>query len=192
MKTVKLIGIILISFFIYFYINSLRTENKRLCNNQKVLLDSVKKYIVNDSLNTAKVNALELTNSELKKYIVDDVKIIKKLKTDKPETIIRTVTETITDIKVELQDTIIYRDTLKQINYNTKWISIIGYIFKDTANLKIKNNEELLLVESKQKKKFLFIKLPIWLFGYKAKSLDVVSKNPNTTITNIQYIQICN
>ena len=65
-----------------------------------------------------------------------------------------------------------------------------GYLANDTINLNIVNREELLIAESFVKKRFIGIKLPIWLFGYKTKSVDVVSKNPNTEIKNLEYIQI--
>lgn len=168
------------------YIGHLRNENKLLHNNQEVFIDSIQKYKVTDSLNAAKVNQLQLTNNELKKYLEDDAQLIKKLKADKPETIIKTETKTEYKIKTKIE----YLDTIKTFKHHSKWIDVIGLLDKDSVNLQIKNREELLLVESKQKKKFLFIKLPIWLFGYKTKSLDVVSKNPNTEITNIEYIQI--
>lgn len=188
-NSMDIIGIAIIILGLVFsakYIGQLRNENKLLHNNQEVFLDSIQKYKIADSLNAAKVNALTLTNKELKKHIADDVKLIKKLKADKPETVIKTETKTEYKIKTKLE----YADTLKAFQYHTKWIDVIGLLNRDSVNLQIKNREELLLVESLQKKKFLGIKLPIWLFGYKTKSLDATSKNPNTEITNIEYIQI--
>ena len=85
---------------------------------------------------------------------------------------------------------IIYKDTLKTINYTSKWTDLHGFISKDTFQVKIINREELILVESLQRKKFLGIKLPGWLFGYKRKTLDVTSKNPNTTIQDIEYVKL--
>lgn len=188
-NSMDIIGIAIIILGLVFsakYIGQLRNENKLLHNNQEVFLDSIQKYKIADSLNAVKVNALALTNKELKKHIADDVKLIKKLKADKPETIIKTETKTEYKIKTKLE----YVDTLKAFQYHTKWIDVIGLLNKDSVDLQIKNREELLLVESLQKKKFLGIKLPIWLFGYKTKSLNATSKNPNTEITNIEYIQI--
>lgn len=177
-------------------INKLRIENKRLSNNQAVLLDSIHFYKVADSLNAAKINVLELSLSDYKKYREEDVKLIKKLKADKISATTSINTVTTTDIKAPTKDSIIYKDrfipidTVKQINYDSKWTSVHGHFANDTINLNITNREELLLVESIIRKKFLGIKLPIWLFGYKTKSLDAVSKNPNTVITNLEFIQI--
>lgn len=188
-KDLKFILYITASLVFVFLINcaiKLQEENKLLHNNQEVFLDSIQKYKVADSLNAAKVNQLQLTNSELKKHLEEDAQLIKKLKVDKPETVIKTETKTEYKIKTKIE----YLDTVKTFKHHSKWIDIIGLLNKDSVNLQINNREELLLVESKRKKRFLGIKLPIWLFGYKTEDLNVVSKNPNTIITNIEYIQI--
>lgn len=177
-------------------INRLRVENKRLSNNQEVLLDSIHFYKAADSLNAAKINVLEISLSDYKKYRQEDAKLIKKLKADKLSATTSINTTTTTKIKVQVKDSVIYKDrvvpvdTVKQINYDSKWTSVHGYLANDTVNLDIENREELFIAESFIRKKFLGIKLPIWLFGYKTRSLDAVSKNPNTVITNLEFIQI--
>ena len=187
---------IALSIFCAKYIGNLQRENKRLANNQAVLLDSMQTYKVADSLNVAKINVLELSLSDYKKYREEDAALIKKLKADKLSAATSINTTTTTDIKTSVKDSIIYKDrvvpidTVKQINYDSKWTSVHGYLANDTINLNIINREELLIAESFVKKRFIGIKLPIWLFGYKTKSVNVVSKNPNTEIKNLEYIQI--
>ena len=198
-KDLKLIAILIVTLALAFLINGtlkLQEENKRLTNNQAVLLDSMRTYKVADSLNAAKINVLELSLSDYKKYREEDAKLIKKLKADKLSATTSINTTTTTKIKVQIKDSIIYKDrvvpvdTVKQINFDSKWTSVHGYLANDTVNLDIENREELLVAESFIRKRFIGIKLPIWLFGYKTKSIDVVSKNPNTKITNLEYIQI--
>ena len=198
-KDLKLLAYLVISLAFVFLINGalkLQEENKRLTNNQTVLLDSMQTYKVADSLNVAKINMLELSLSDYKKYREEDAALIKKLKADKLSAATSINTTTTTDIKTSVKDSIIYKDrfvpidTVKQINYDSKWTSVYGYLANDTINLNIVNREELLIAESFVKKRFIGIKLPIWLFGYKTKSVDVVSKNPNTEIKNLEYIQI--
>ena len=131
-----------------------------------------------------------------KKYRKENAALIKKLKADKLSAATSINATTSTNIKAVIKDSIIYKDrvvpidTVKQIKYNSKWASIYGYLANDTISLNIINREELLVVESFVKKRFIGIKLPIWLFGYKTKSVNVVSKNPNTEINNLEYIQI--
>lgn len=172
------------------YIGTLRTENNRLSCNQAILLDSMSTYKMRDSLNVATINVLELSISDYKKYRAEDAALIKKLKAGKHTETASITTTSTNQITVVLRDTVFMHDTLKCIDYETEWLSVSGYLTEDTANLTITNKESLLVVESLVKKKFLFIKLPVKLFGYKTKRVDVISKNPNTEITNLEIIQI--
>lgn len=198
-KDLKLLAFLVVSLAVIFLINEtakLQEENKRLVNNQITLLDSMQTYKVADSLSVAKINVLELSLSDYKKYREENATLIKKLKADKLSATTSINATTSTNIKTVIKDSIIYKDrvvpvdTVKQINYNSKWTSVYGYLANDTISLNIINREELLVVESFVKKRFIGIKLPIWLFGYKTKSVNVVSKNPNTEINNLEYIQI--
>ena len=198
-KDLKFLAFLVVSLAVIFLINEtakLQEENKRLVNNQITLLDSMQTYKVADSLNVAKINVLELSLSDYKKYREENATLIKKLKADKLSATTSINATTSTNIKAVIKDSIVYKDrvvpidTVKQIKYDSKWASIYGYLANDTINLNIINREELLVVESFVKKRFIGIKLPIWLFGYKTKSVNVVSKNPNTEINNLEYIQI--
>lgn len=172
------------------YSRKLRTKAKSLIANQETLLDSIKHFKVADSLNTIMIGNLELSLKQYKKYHSDDATLISELKSQKPKAIMNTETRTEYSIKTELKDTIIYKDTIKTILYNSKWNCVKGFVAKDTISLNIKNREELLITECLQKKKFLFFKLPISIFGYKKKTLNIISKNPNTQIISSEYITI--
>lgn len=180
--------IILVASYISF--NHLKNENKRLKANQETLLDSVKSFKVSDSLKAITVGNLELSLKQFKKHHADDAILIKQLKGQKPEVIIKPSIQTEYKVRTELKDSIIYKDTLKTIIYKSKWNYISGFVDKDTINLNIINYDELLITESLQKKKFLFFRLPISIFGYKRKVLNVISKNPNTKIISAEYITI--
>jgi hypothetical protein len=174
----------------YISFSHLKNENKMLKANQETLLDSVKSFKVSDSLKAITVGNLELSLKQFKKYHTDDAILIKQLKGQKPEVIIKPSVQTEYKVRTELKDSIIYKDTLKTILYKSKWNYISGFVDKDTINLNIINYDELFITESLQKKKFLFFRLPISIFGYKRKVLNVISKNPNTKITSAEYITI--
>lgn len=174
----------------YISFNHLKNENKKLKANQETLLDSVKSFKISDSLKAITVGNLELSLKQYKKYHVDDAILIKQLKGQKPEVIIKPSIQTEYKVRTELKDSIIYKDTLKTILYKSKWNYISGFIDKDTISLNIINYDELLITESLHKKKFLFFRLPISIFGYKRKVLNVISKNPNTKIISAEYITI--
>lgn len=188
----KIPYIIALIILVACYISSshLKNENKRLKANQETLLDSVKSFKVSDSLKAITVGNLELSLKQYKKYRADDAILIKQLKGQKPEVIIKPNIQTEYKVRTELKDSIIYKDTLKTILYKSKWNYVSGFVDKDTINLNIINYDELLITESLQKKKFLFFRLPISIFGYKRKVLNVISKNPNTRITSAEYITI--
>ena len=180
--------VILVACYISF--SHLKNENKMLKANQETLLDSVKSFKVSDSLKAITVGNLELSLKQYKKYRADDAILIKQLKGQKPGVIIKPNIQTEYKVRTELKDSIIYKDTLKTILYKSKWNYVSGFVDKDTINLSIINYDELLITESLQKKKFLFFRLPISIFGYKRKVLNVISKNPNTRITSAEYITI--
>lgn len=179
----------LLGYGISTYVSSLKDKISLLEKNQSTLLDSVRHYIVQDSLNASKVSALTLSLKEYIKYRAEDQALIKKLKADKPVSTITTNTETTTYIKTKVKDSIVYLDTLKTISYHSKWTDVKGFIKADSAILTVKNREELLIHQSIRRKKFLFFKLPIKLFGYKSEEIDVLSKNPNTRIEHVEWIK---
>lgn len=179
-------------------IQYLTKENNRLSNNQETLLTENEHYKIRDSLNVSKTNQLELKLSELKKYKSEYTQLVKDLniKNSQLEQIISVNAETITNLKAMLRDSIRLDtvsniiDTLKCFEYKSKYTDVSGCINRDIIDMQIHNRESLKAIESKKKKKFLFFKLPIWLFGYKSKQLDIVSLNPNTTIEYIEYISV--
>lgn len=179
-------------------IQYLTEENNRLSNNQETLLTENEHYKIRDSLNVSKTNQLGLKLSELKKYKSEYTQLVKDLniKNSQLEQIISVNAETITNLKAMLRDSIRLDtvsniiDTLKCFEYKSKYTDVSGCINKDIIDMQIRNRESLKAIESKKKKKFLFFKLPIWLFGYKSKQLDIVSLNPNTTIEYIEYISV--
>lgn len=190
--------IVLISIFIGAFItcfllkNSYKNKIHNLEQTKISLLDSLEKFKINDSLNAMTTKSLYLSINELKKYRAEDYELIKKLKTkigsNEIKTIIKPIIENHTELTT-LYDTV-YLDSIKHFYYNNNWTEINGYAYKDSIQISLKNKEELLITENLIKKKFLFFKLPIKLFGYKSKNISVISKNPNTSIINTEFITV--
>lgn len=159
-------------------------------NSISVSMDSLHKYKVADSLNAIHISNIELSLRQYKQLRANDAKLIKRLKADKLTTVINPETIIKYKIKTQLKDSIIYRDTVKAINYHDSWNLVTGYFTKDSANLDIQSKDELLITKSIERKRFLGIKLsPKW-FGYRNLQLNIVSKNPNCSISNIEYIEL--
>ena len=170
--------------------NKLRKSNKALHNNIEVVYDSVAHYKVADSLNAAKVAELQFSEKELLRLYNEDWVLVERLtKNAKLQTVEKIETVMHDTITVELLDTL-FVDSAKYFKYNSKWTDVEGYIMRDSLSINIANREALLITESLEKKKFWFMRLPIWLFGYKNKRLDVVSRNPNTQIQSVEYINV--
>lgn len=194
-KIAALLAVLVVVTSSVLYALSLYRRTKVLEENQRTLqVDTVFMYKV-DSLNAAKVGVLNLTISELKKYREQDAKLIKSLKADKLRNYSTTQTKTEYIVKTVLKDSIIYRPDssiqMKTINFANRWVSVNGKIVGDSTTLNIISRDELIVTQSYIRKKFLFFKLPVKIFGYRSKQLDVVSKNPHTRISSIEYIEVC-
>ena len=196
---VALIGIA----FLFIKTSNLAKENARLQNNQSILLSEnnaliaeSQKYKTSDSLNAIKVNELRLTLEEYKKYRSDDLALINRLKVDKREMqkVIDLQARTIDDLSTPLHDTVvIYRGSeidAKAFSYKSHWTDVDGVVNlqSDSVSLSIKNRESLVIVESVKYKRFLGF---LWRTRrIKSRSVDIVSRNPNTEIVSADYESI--
>lgn len=209
MKTITIIKLCLITAVaitiavLFTRVNNLVEENRRLQNNQAVLLTEnnaimaeCRKYKTSDSLNAYKVSELQLTLEEYKKFRSQDLELIRKLKLDKSDMqkVINSQSETIYDLTTQIRDTTIVIDTVerdfKSFDYKSKWVDVSGQIdlASNTVSLDIRNREELTIVESVERKRFLGF---LWKTNkIKRRDVDVVSKNPNTEIVDVDYVSI--
>lgn len=168
-----------------------KQERDKYKNNQATLLDDIERYKLYDSINVAHIKELTLSKSELERYRAEDAALIKHLKSvDKTTKVIPVTMHTTDTIEVPIVDTVIINKPYKKFHYLDNWNVVDGLVDNDSVKLNINTKNELLITEHIKRKKFLFIKLPIKMFGYKHESLSVISKNPTTTITDVQYIKV--
>ena len=203
---IAIIAVAILALVLAFHkIHKLKEENARLLSNQEILLTQKQTimaesqaYRVSDSLNAAKVSELQFTLKEYKKYRAQDLQLIEQLKIKKSDLqkVIDSQTETINSLSAKLNDSIRIDtvtnivDTLKCFDYKSKWTDVSGCIDLkcDSINLQIKNRESLKIVETVVYKRFLGF---LWKTNkVKDRQVDVVSENPNTTITNLDYVSI--
>lgn len=203
---IAIIAVAILAFVLAFHkIHKLKEENTRLLSNQEILLTQKQTtmaesqaYKVSDSLNAAKVSELQFTLKEYKKYRAQDLQLIEQLKVKKSDLqkVIDSQMETINSLSAKLNDSIRIdtitniADTLKCFDYKSKWTDVSGCIDlkHDSINLQIKNRESLKIVETVVYKRFLGF---LWKTNkVKDRQVDVVSENPNTTITNLDYVSI--
>ena len=175
---------------------SQKNNLNRIKENMEVLLKSnndlilkARNYQIQDSLNVAQIKSLELTVKEFKTYQEKDAKLIKSLKIRNKDL------EALVNTKLETRDTILVavHDTVSGIatfNYTSAWTDLSGTIdiVKDTMQVNITNREDLEIIESVTRKRFLGF---LWYCKkLESRKIDVVSHNPNTTIKNVSYTKI--
>lgn len=175
---------------------SQKNNLNRIKENMEVLLKSnndlilkARHYQIQDSLNVAQIKSLELTVKEFKTYQEKDAKLIKSLKIRNKDL------EALVNTKLETRDTILVavHDTIPGIatfNYTSTWTDLSGTIdmVKDTMQVSITNREDLEIIESVTRKRFLGF---LWYCKkLESRKIDVVSHNPNTTIKNVSYTKI--
>ena len=192
MKTkITLIGIIcalVIFIIIMFKQNNIISQDRDLYkrNMNSVLMECVE-WKTKDSLSAAKNATLNLKISELERYRNNDISQINQLKKKNEElnNLIKNSSKTEIKIITQLKDTVIYKDTIKYFNWNDNWTSVKGLIQKDTVDLNINNSDSLVISVATKYKRFLGF---LWKTKkIKDQNVYVVSKNPHTTITNIEY-----
>lgn len=178
-------------------INTLTGERDKYRANTETLLQDVSRYQTKDSLNAAKVGALELKLDEFKKYRESDAALIKTLKAKNRdlERITTTQMETINELRANVRDSIVYLpgDTvttvLRCIDIVEPWFELHGCttpagVFTGTHI----NRDSLLIVETVQYKRWLGF---LWKTKkIKNRQIDVVSKNPATKILGVEFVTI--
>lgn len=185
--------------FLFYKLKSITNDRDRLKSNQEVIYGENQRYKVKDSINVLSVKELKLKLNEVKKFRSNDYDLIKKLNVQASQLtqIIKTNTITIAKLKSALKDSIIddpvhefKKDTIKCFTYKSTYIDVQGCIINDSLDINIQSRDSLMYIEHIVKKRFAFIRLPIWLFGYKSKNQEILSRNPNTAILDAEYITV--
>lgn len=178
-------------------INQLTGERDKYRTNTETLLQDVSRYQTKDSLNAAKVGALELKLDEFKKYRESDAALIKTLKAKNRdlERITTTQMETINELRGNVRDSVVYLpgDTvttvLRCVDIVEPWFELHGCATPDGQFTGTHiNRDSLLIVETVQYKRWLGF---LWKTKkIKNRQIDVVSKNPATKILGVEFVTI--
>ncbi len=173
-------------------IDNLKQERNRYERNTESLLLDVEQYKTRDSLNAAKVGALELTIQEYERFRAADAQLIKTLQTKNRDlTAVTTAqSQTIMELSAVPRDTVIICDSVAMpavaVHTGDAWYDFSGLLTKDEFTGKMEHRDTLLLVETVQYKRCLFFKTK----KVKNRQLDVVSKSPHNTIVGLEHIII--
>ena len=173
-------------------ISQLTSERDKYKQNTESLLEQTETYKVRDSLNAAKVGTLELTIKELEKFRSSDAALVRELtaKNRDLNEINKAQTRTIAQLRSTPKDTVILIDSIpikaKAVHCGDEWYTFDGLMTDDEFSGTMSSHDELILTETIRYKKFLFWKTKKVL----NREMEAVSRNPHTTITQLEHIII--
>ena len=175
-------------------IEKLSAERDKYARNTDALLTDIETYKVNDSLNAAKTQALELTVKEFEKYRAEDAALIKQLKTKNRDlqSVVTNQSEMIVEMQSVPKDTVIIRDSVKigakVVHCGDEWYDFDGLLTDKEFTGNMVSRDSLLIAETVKYKRFLGF---LWKTKQiKNREIDVVSKNPHNKIQNCEIITI--
>lgn len=174
-------------------IEQLKAERDRYKGNTETLLTDVETFRVRDSLSAARVQSLELTVKEFERFRAEDAAIIRELKNRNRDLsqVNETQSQTIIDLLAIPKDTVvIVRDSIRvpavAVHCGDAWYDFDGVLTAEQFTGTLTNRDSLLLAETVKYKRFLFWKTR----KIKDRQLNVISRNPHTTILGLEHIVI--
>lgn len=181
-------------------IDALKDDINAYQRNERSFIDGIEHYKACNDLACAKVEELELSLSDAKKVIGDDMRIIEslKLKVKDMEQAQKISTKTEFKVVEKLKDTTIikeretiFRDTIHDVRYVDvvkPYYDVHATIVHDTIEMEVTTRDSLLVIENVTYKRFLGF---LWKTKrVKSRTIDVVAKNPNTIIEDVQVVTI--
>lgn len=173
-------------------IERLTNERDRYKGNSEALMGDVEYFKVRDSLNGAKVQGLELTIKEYERFRAEDASLIKTLQARNRDLtqVNKTQSETIIDLLAIPRDTIIIRDSVPipaiALHCGDEWYDFDGILTQGEFSGNLTNRDSLILAETVKYKRFLGF---LWRTKHiQDRELNVVSRNPHTSILGVEHI----
>lgn len=183
--------LIIIIFLQFGRINTLKSDRDLYRQNMNSALTECVTWKTKDSISVAKNNTLTLRIAELEKYRKSDLKTIESLKkkNEDLDNLIKNTSNTEIKVVTEVRDSIVYVDSsynsIRVFNWADNWAKVSGEIYKDEVAINISNKDSLYISAVTVYKRFLGF---LWKTKkIKEQNVYAVSKNPHTTIENIEY-----
>lgn len=172
----------------------LAAERERYKANTEVLATDCERYRVKDSLNAARVRALELSLDEFERFRAADAALIKELKQKNRDlaSVNDVQSQTIIELATRPRDTVVVIDSIpvkaKAVHCGDAWYDFDGLLTEDVFTGRMVSRDSLIVSESVQYKRFLGF---LWKTNrVKNRQVDVVSQNPHTQINDVIYVVI--
>ena len=176
-------------------IEQLKAERDRYKGNTETLLTDVETFRVRDSLSAARVQSLELTIKEFERFRAEDAAIIRELKNKNRDLsqVNETQSQTIIDLLAIPKETVvIVRDSIRvpavAVHCGDAWYDFDGVLTAEQFTGTLTNRDSLLLAETVKYKRFVGF---LWKTRrVQDRQLNVISRNPHTTILGLEHIVI--
>ena len=189
-----LVAILCLCYFQHRKIQQLAGDRDRYRNNTETLLSDVERFRVQDSLSAARVQSLELTVQEFKRFRAEDAALIQSLKKRNQDltSVNSAQSQTIIELQAIPRDTVIIRDSIPipavAVHCGDAWYDFNGILTANEFTGTLANRDSLMIAETVQYKRFLGF---LWKTNkVKAREMNAVSKNPHTEILGMEYIVI--
>lgn len=172
----------------------LRNENAIQIENVYALSNTVKRYIVDDSLNAVKIQGLTLSLNDLKQVNSKLYDNIKKLdvKNKNLESVVAIYQQQITNNKDSVRvETIIVRDTtIQRFEWHNDWNRIRCEIQNNTilpGKLQLNSRDSIYFATQIKYKRYWYT---FWKRTPIGVQIDALNMNPNSEITGSDYIKL--
>lgn len=183
--------------FSFSKIKKTKAESAKYKSNTEALFTEVERYRIQDSLSAVRVESLELTVKEFERFRSEDAALIKELKKKNRDLseVSRAQSETIIALQAIPKDTVIItKDSIVtpavSVHCGDVWFDFDGYLTDKEFSGTLVNRDSIVLAETVKYHRFLG-------FLWKTKRVDertlqATSKNPHTTLMNLEHIMIEN
>ena len=175
-------------------IDRLTAQRDKYRNTTETLLVDVETFRVRDSLNAARVQALELTQKEYERFRAEDAALIRELKARNRDlaAVNKTQTQTIIELRDTPRDTVIIRDSVKipamLLHCGDEWYDFDGLLSDNEFTGILVNRDSLLVAETVKYRRFLGF---LWKTKrIENRKLECLSKNPHTQIVGMEHVVI--
>ncbi len=172
-----------------------RPENRRLKQNQELLMSQCLHYSALADSAACEVQALRLRTSELRELRTEDARRIREMgiRLRRLEAAATTTVESRIEnraplhdtITIHARDTVFLHDTLRMFRWRDSWVEVSGTIQGDSIDCLVTSVDTLHQVVHRIPRRFLFFR-----WGTKALHQRIISSNPHTRIVATEYIKI--
>lgn len=175
-------------------IRGLRDERDKYKGNTETLMADVETFRVRDSLNAARVLALELTKQEYERFRAEDAALIRELKAKNRDlaAVNKTQSQTIIELQDIPRDTVVIRDSVPvpavAVHCGDEWYDFDGLLTQDEFTGTMVSRDSLLLAETVKYRRFLGF---LWKTRrVQDRELECLSRNPHTIILGLEHVVI--